>query len=201
MSKRIAKIFIRNLALVSIAIGLIAAQTGLNPVIHEPLTGSVLQGAVTINGSNDVPDFASYEVAFAYTGDTTGTWFQIDANSQSVRDGALAVWDTTTITDGDYSLRLRVFQTDGNYKDTIVLNLLVRNYTPIETPTVPVSETLVTLMPTATMTVTPFPTPTALPRNPAALTPEDVSISVAVGGLIAILLLSTLAIYLWLRRK
>jgi hypothetical protein len=201
MTMRVAKIFTRNLALVLIAIGLIAAQTGLNPVIQEPRAGSVLQGVVTINGSSDVPDFASSEVDFAYTGDTTGTWFPINSSSQPASSGTLAVWDTTTITDGDYSLRLRVFQTEGNFKDKIIMNLLVRNYTPIETPTAPASGTLIPPVPAATMTAMLFPTPTALPRNPAALTPRDVSISVAVGGLIAILLLSTLVIYLWLRRK
>jgi hypothetical protein len=201
MSTRIFKILLQNTALVLIAIGLIAAQTGLFPVIQEPHTGSILQGVVTINGSSNLSDFASYEVAFAYVGDTTGTWFQIHTSGQSVNKGELALWDTTTITDGDYSLRLRVFQTTGNFKDMIVSNLRVRNYTPIETPTLAGVSTAAAFTPVATITVTPYPAATALPRNPAALTPMDVSISVGVGGLIAILFLSILGIYLWQRRK
>jgi len=145
--------------------------------------------------------FLFSEVAFAYAGDTTGTWFLIAALNNQVTEGTLATWDTTTITDGNYILRLRVYLDDGSFHDVTVRNLRVRNYTPVETPTPAPTSIRPTLVPTITLTPTPFPTPTLLPTNPAILTPANVSMSVGYGGLAAIILLIVLGSYLWLRRK
>jgi hypothetical protein len=49
--------------------------------------------------------------------------------------------------------------------------------------------------------MTPFPTPTALARNPATLVPMDISSSILYGGLAAILMFIIIGLYLWLRRK
>ncbi len=172
-----------------------------DPVIVAPRPGDVLQGVVTIAGSSDVTGFVSAEVSFTYADDPTGTWFLIALNSQPVFNDKLAAWDTTVITDGDYVLRLRVYLTDGSSREALVSGLRVRNYTPVETPTpmalAPEAPPLSTITPTAT----PFPTPTALPRNPAALAPTDVSASILYGGMAAILTFVIVGIYLWLRRK
>ena len=169
--------------------------------IVGPRPGDVLQGVVTIAGSSDVTGFVSAEVSFTYADDPTGTWFLIALNSQQVFNDRLATWDTTVITDGDYVLRLRVYLTDGSSREALVSGLRVRNYTPVETPTpmalAPEAPPLSTITPTAT----PFPTPTALPRNSATLTPTDVSASILFGGMAAILTFVIVGIYLWLRRK
>jgi hypothetical protein len=171
------------------------------PVVGFPRQDDVLQGVITISGSTDVTDFKSAEVAFTYSGDTTGTWFEIATSSQPVYLDTLATWDTTTITDGDYILRVRVYLKNGSFLDAIVQNLRVRNYTPIETPT-PVPTTV---QPTATMTstitATPFPSPTSLPNNLAVLTPRDVLTSIGYGGLGAVFFLLVLGAYLGLRRR
>ncbi|MGB8212170.1 MAG: hypothetical protein WCE68_01300 [Anaerolineales bacterium] len=195
MRKLLFLIFI----LAAVVVRPVAAQAG--PVFMSLHPGQVLQGVVAIQGSSDVPGFLSAEVAFAYAGDTTGTWFLIVASNQPVASNTLATWDTTTITDGDYNLRLRVYLTDGSHLDTIVQNLRVRNYTPVETPTPAPTPLQATPLPTITLTATQFPTPTSLPPNPAVLTPADVSISLAYGGLGAMLFLAILGIYGWLRRK
>jgi hypothetical protein len=175
-------------------------QTG-DPVIAVPRPGDVLQGVVTIAGSSDVTGFASAEVAFGYADDPTGTWFLIATSSQPVSNDTLVAWDTTVITDGDYVLRLRVYLTDGSFRETLVSGLRVRNYTPVETPTPTIPAPEATPLPTITPTATPFPTPTALPRNPATLAPMDVSASILYGGLAAILIFVIIGIYLWLQRK
>ncbi len=176
------------------------AQFG-DPAIVAPRPGDVLQGVVTITGSSDVTGFASAEVAFTYADDPTGTWFLVAANSQPVFNDTLATWDTTIITDGDYILRLRVTLTDGSSRESLVSGLRVRNYTLVETPTptalAPEAPSLSTITPTATS----FPTPTALPRNPAALAPTDVSASILYGGLAAILTFVIVGIVLWLRKS
>jgi hypothetical protein len=109
------------------------AQVG--PVITSPRQGEALQGILSIQGSSDVAGFALQDVSFAYASDRTGTWFQIASSDKPVKQDVIATWDTTTITDGDYVLRLRVYLQDGSSLDFTVPNLRVRNYTPIETST------------------------------------------------------------------
>jgi len=197
---RMVKIFLIVLLLASLIPGPVAAQAGLNPVILQPHNGDVLQGSVAITGSSDIAGFASLEIDFAYADDSTGTWFLLASLNQPVQSGTLAQWDTTGITDGNYNLRLRVSLTDGSFRDATVQGLQVRNYTPAELPTslAPASQPATALQ--ATPTETPFPTPTALPRNPAALTPVDVSASMIAGGLVAVLLILLLGIYLRAKR-
>jgi hypothetical protein len=196
---RIGIIFFLIPFLAAVAIRSVAAQVGRG--IDSPQQGEVLQGVVTIRGSSNGTGFLSSEIDFAYAGDTTGTWFLIATSTQPVDSDILATWDTTTITDGNYNLRLRVYLTDGSHLDATVPDLRVRNYTPVETPTPAPTALQPTPVPTTTLTPTPFPSPTALPPNPAVMTPADVSTSLAYGGLGAVLLLVLLGIYLWLRRK
>ena len=171
------------------------------PAILSPQPGEVLQGMVTIRGSSNETGFLSSEVDFAYSGDTTGTWFLVGTDNQPVDSDTLATWDTTTITDGNYNLRLRVYLSDGTHLDAIVPNLRVRNYTPVETPTSAPTALQPTLTPTETLTPTPFPTPTPLKANPAVLNSVDISTSLAYGGLAAFILLIIVGIYFWLRRR
>ena len=186
------------------------AQTSV--AITSPIPSQTATGMVTITGTSATDGFVSAEVSFSYVGDTSGTWFLIAA-VQPVTDGFLATWDTTSITDGDYTLRLRVTLADGTYLDTLVPDLHVRNYIPTDTPiptaTLPPTATpilptpTITPSPTATFTPTstPLPTPTLLPENPAILPSVDIFSSIIYGGLSATLLFSLLALYLRLRRN
>jgi hypothetical protein len=196
---RIGKLLLLIPFLAALAARSVAAQG--QPVILSPAQGEVLQGTVTLRGSSAETGFQSSEVDFAYAGDTTSTWFLVALASQPVDSNTLATWDTTTITDGNYNLRLRVYLNDGTHLDAIVPNLRVRNYTPVETPTPAPTAILPTLTPTDTLTPTPFPTPTALPVNPAVLTQADISTSLVYGGLGAVILIIILGIYFWLRRN
>jgi len=160
----------------------VAAQYVTLPSISAPADGQYLQGQVTIKGTTQIPDFSSAEVAFAYASDPTGTWFTIQTASLPVTEDTLAVWDTSLITDGDYTLRLRVSLVDGSSRDATV-TVHVRNYTPVPTPTAAVTATqppvldiptaiIIASTETATVTVAPpASTPSALPPNPAGVTP------------------------------
>jgi hypothetical protein len=172
-----------------------------DPTIDSPRPGDVLQGVVAVTGSSDVEGFLSAETSFSYSDDPTGTWFLISTNSQPVFNNRLVTWDTTVITDGNYVMRLKVNLTNGTSREYIVPQLRVRNYTPVETPTpLPIAPEA-TPLPTIMSTMTPFPTPTALARNPATLAPMDVSASILYGGLAAISMFIIIGGYLWLRRK
>ena len=72
-------------------------------------------------------------MAFGYQDDPTATWFLIEQSAEPVKKGLIASWDTSTITDGEYQLRVRVILADGKVAEAIVPNLRVRNYTPVET--------------------------------------------------------------------
>jgi hypothetical protein len=199
MMTRIGRSFLLTFLLAVVAVRSVDAQ-GL-PSILSPREGEVLQGVVTIRGSSNYAGFLSSEVDFDYAGDTTGTWFLIATANQSVNSNTLANWDTTTITDGNYNLRLRVYLNDGTHLDVMIPNLRVRNYTPVETPTPAPTAIQPTLTPTDTLIPTPFPTPTALPANPAVLTSKEISTSLAFGSLGAVIFIFVFSIYLWLRRK
>jgi hypothetical protein len=198
---RYIKVIILVAVLLAAAVHPAAAQIGLDPVVTAPRSGEVIRGVVAVTGTTDVPGFVSAEVSFAYESDPTGTWFLIAASTQPVSEATLATWDTTTITDETYRLRLRVSMSDGTVREAIVTGLRVRNYTPVETPTLPANAPAPTPLPSATSTATRFPTPTVLPHNPAALTPTDVTHSLLYGGLAAVVIFIVFGLYSLLRRK
>jgi hypothetical protein len=187
-------------------------------VITYPLPGQALQGDILITGTTQVEGFAAYEISFGYTQDPTGTWFQLQYATQPVDNGLLGHWDTSTITDDDYALRLVLYLIDGSQMTLIIPGLRVRNYSPIETDTptpLPPSATPLPgtpLPPSTTPTSTPIPsgtpvppTPTPLPTNPAIVSQADVlttiGTGVGIGAGILLLFGAFLGIRQWLRNR
>src|SRR6266498_221389 len=115
---------------------LLAAQNSTAVAITSPAPNDILRGQVNIIGSTNDPSFVSAQLDFAYASDSTGTWFPLQALSQSVFDSPLYTWDTTTITDGDYILRLRVFVTDGTSQE-VTVPVTLQNDTLPTTPAIP----------------------------------------------------------------
>ncbi len=193
---------------------LIAAQTTPPIAITAPTSGAILHGLVTITGTTQVDNFASAQLDFGYASDSTGTWFTLQTFSQPVQDSTLVTWDTTTITDGDYILRLRVTLGDSTSQEATV-PIRIQNDTPIVTPTI------TSLPPTATpedifgaQLPTPFllaasptptdvprPTPTALPTNPVSLNQNEIYSSLGRGALVIIGLFIFSGLLLRLRRS
>ena len=176
-------------------------QVTEHPQVASPNPGDVLMGKVNIKGSTDVLDFQSAEVSFRYENDPGETWYLIQQGSDPVKDGILAVWDTTTIADGIYRLRVSVILSDNRTVEVIIPNLRVRNYSPVETATPGLPENL-TVQPTEskpTSTVAAYPTPTNLPDNPAQVTSMRLVFSLIQGTAFAVTLFVLLGIYLVLR--
>jgi hypothetical protein len=173
-------------------------------VISSPQDGQALQGVVAVTGSVAAANFQFAEIAFAYHDNPTQTWFQILSSSEVITSTTLAQWDTTTITDGVYDLRLSVTLQDGSKEIFTVNSLRVRNYTPIETVTpTPVTPTATpepgdtpvpSATPTATQTSIP-PTPTDLPANPAEVSPQDMALTFGKGALAVLGLFVLLGMY------
>jgi hypothetical protein len=182
---------------------LVAAQwrQGATPIaITSPAPEEILRGQVTITGKVDVPSFVSARLDFSYASNPTDTWFTIQTFSQPLADSTLATWDTTSITDGDYILRLRVNFEDGTFQDVTVPIKIGNDFVPTPTPeptSTPEADSV--LIPTPfllaaspTPTDVPRPTPTALPSNPVSLGQNQVYASLGRGALV-ILGLFTLA--------
>jgi hypothetical protein len=113
-----------------------------------------------------------------------------DAHNNQQPLGLLGTWDSRSVPDGAYVLRVRVVRQDGNYIDSDARRVIVANSRPAETPTPaesptpppelpptdsPVAEQPVVEQPTVIVEIpTIAPTPTLEPGDAAALaTPSD----------------------------
>ena len=204
---------ILTLQVLLVPVSWVAAQTGnaAGVEITAPIPGTPLLGTVPIEGSTLIEGFISWEITFSYANDSTGTWFLIAEGDEQIASGELTQWDTTTITDGDYNLRLTVYLQGGRREHALLNNLRVRNYSPIETitPTPTLTSTPFTetprpsLTPTSTIqpTETPIPnTPTPLPTNPATITQTNINNSLIRGAAGALAAFVTVGLYLSIKR-
>jgi hypothetical protein len=189
---------------------LTAAQDEPPITITSPVANDVLRGEVTIIGTTDASNFLSAQLDFTYASNPTSTWFTIQTFSQPVRDSTLTTWNTTSITDGDYILRLRVNYLD-NTSQEITVPIQIGNDIPPATPTVVVTSTLESvsvLIPTPfllaaspTPTSLPRPTPTALPTNPASVGQTAIYASLGRGALVIFGLFALSGLIIRLRRS
>ena len=189
---------------------LIAAQDEPPITITSPLAGDVLRGEVTITGTTDIPNFSSAQLDFAYASNPTNTWFAIQTLSQPVTDSALTTWNTTSISDGDYILRLRVNLSDNTLQEITVPIQIGNDLVPV-TPTVVPTATLnavevqiptpFLLAASPTPTTPPRPTPTALPTNPASLGQTAIFASLGRGVLVILGLFALSGLILRFRRS
>lgn len=127
--------------------------------VTSPRPNAVLRGSVSVQGTANHPDFWKYEVHFAPgMNPPDNAWAVLLVREEPVINGQLAVWDTNTVPDGTYSLRLRVVRNDGNWEDLVIRPVSVQNQEPIPTETPEGT-------PTPLATLTPLPTqPPATPQ-------------------------------------
>ena len=154
------------------------AQQDARPVIAQPAQDSAVRGVAQIVGTATHPQFQRYELYYApWPVPSDQSWIFIgDAHFNQQQLGLLGTWDSRSVSDGTYALRVRVVKVDGNYLDSDPRRVLVVNTRPIESPTpvatetpepLPIEEpptpTVVVVAPTSQVTATPEsqPTPTA----------------------------------------
>ena len=142
-----------------------AAPPQQGAVITSPQDRDVVRGLLVIKGTATNPNFWKYEIHYAPEPNPTDQWMLVgDVHEAHVTDGRLETWDTSLVSDGTYSLRLRVVRVDGNYDEYYVRQISVINAQPTETPTT-------TPTPEATRTPLP-PTPTVIIEQPPTATPR-----------------------------
>jgi hypothetical protein len=174
--------------------------------ILTPQKGSVLQGNIDIIGTATGIGFQYAEVSFRYQDSDAGDWFLIAQVAEIKVDDLLTNWDTSLIVDGDYQLRIQAYYEDGHQVESVIDDLRIRNYSPIETQiaTPPSSSNLQnTNIP---ITITPSSSPTAqyatpLPPNEMVIEAGDLSQYAMRGAVIGILVLIVFGLWLVLRRR
>ena len=121
-----------------------------------PRDGDYVLDVVDVRGSARLDDFDHYEVQYGI-GDSPIGWGVINWQPVAVENGLLHQWDTRTLLNGMYSLRVVVFDRHGNSAMSPAIRVIVDNPEPTATPT-PTRTTTAT--PTPTWTLTPTPTRT-----------------------------------------
>lgn len=144
--------------------------------ITSPREGSVLSGQVSVIGTATHPQFASYGVLYATGATVTGdTGWRMDAPiawnvTTMVVNGALGVWDTTLVPNGQYVLALVVYEAGSETPNVrFVNNLTVNNVEP--TPTEEPTATPTPAGPEGQPTETPQPGQDAAPVAPTIQQP------------------------------
>jgi hypothetical protein len=179
-------------------VGLIAQVTLAQPqgLITSPRDRAAVRGLVPIEGIATHAQFWKYELHFGPEPNPGDQWTPITGSPFSVPvvQGRLALWDTTIIPDGIYSLRLRLVRTDGNYEDYFVRGILVSNTQPTEVPTpkAPPTRAAPTNTPAPTPTIvigvptvsspTPKPSDTPLPTVQPTATEQPVKLPLGISG-------------------
>ena len=74
----------------------------------------MLEGAVEIRGTANIDNFDYYK--FEFRPEEATDWSFVQSFEEPVVDDSLGIWDTSTLSAGDYWFRLQVVQIDGNYK-------------------------------------------------------------------------------------
>ncbi len=80
-------------------------------MLTSPEPGQEVSGTVTLIGTVDVENFGFYKYEVAPQG--SETWTTISAGREIKRNSDIGLWDTSTLTPGDYQLRLEVTDNQG----------------------------------------------------------------------------------------
>lgn len=96
-------------------------------MIDSPQPGGdhPLDGTISITGTADVPNFGFYKYEVAPMG--SQNWATIAASRNPVKNGELGKWNTASVTNGDYFLRLVITDNVGASLDPCVIAVRVLN--------------------------------------------------------------------------
>lgn len=159
-------------------------------VVSSPVDGAVIRGVVPITGIVSLAGVQSAELAFADQTDSSGTWILIAQIALPAQSADLTQWDTTTVPDGEYQLRLRALMLDGTVQERVISRLRVNNLllpepTAVQPTATPEPPPALTETPPAGFAITQRAQP-VLPTNPAAVESEDLQRSARSGVLLVV---------------
>jgi len=174
--------------------------------ILSPQKDEVLQGNIDIIGTATGIGFQYAEVSFRFHNSESGTWFLISQIGEPKIDELLTNWDTSTIVDGDYELKIQAYYEDGHTIESILGNLRIRNYSAIETvtPTKIQSQMIESTKIPSEITESLsskklYATP--MPNNELEIELQEIMVYAMRGAVIGVLLLIVIGIWLIIRRR
>jgi hypothetical protein len=94
-------------------------------MITSPEPGDVISGTVDITGTASVPNFGFYKYEVALLG--SQKWATISAGREPKLNTTLGPWNTTSLTNGEYFLRLVVTDNIGMALEPCVIAVRVAN--------------------------------------------------------------------------
>lgn len=94
-------------------------------IITAPKPGDEVKGKVELIGTADIQNFGFYKYEVTPIG--IESWATISAGRTAVRNGSLGDWDTTTLANGDYFLRLVVTDNVGTSLEPCVIAIRILN--------------------------------------------------------------------------
>jgi PKD repeat protein len=107
--------------------------------VIAPQAGNQVSGTVLVSGSAIYPNLQSFAIEVGQDPNPTNIWILINEQTFPVFNGTLATWNTTSIPDGIYQLRLEVLLRDGTRLTTISNGIRVSNTQPTPIPPQPVT--------------------------------------------------------------
>lgn len=125
-----------------------------NIALTSPQEGETIEPQVVVFGSADAPNFDHYRVEFGVSHDPIGWGVVQGDTSQPILNGVLGQVDLSAYGEGPMTIRLIVYDQEGQSAEVRVHVNLVQ---PTATPT-----------PTASVTPTPSATPTATQASPTS---------------------------------
>ena len=89
----------------------------------SPLNGDRISGSITVQGTADIPNFGFYTLQIAHPGDVI--WLPIQVGQKPVKNDVLGTWDTSSLTPGEYMLKLVVTDNVGNVLTPCAIQVMV----------------------------------------------------------------------------
>jgi hypothetical protein len=92
-------------------------------MLTSPKDGEEISGGVILTGTVDIPNFGFYKYEVARPGETI--WLTIQAGREVKREQTLGEWDTRSLAQGDYMLRLVATDNQGEPLATCMIRVRV----------------------------------------------------------------------------
>jgi len=92
--------------------------------ITQPGDGATVVGLVQISGSAATDDFDYYK--FEFQDPASGEWVFVSRFDSQVSQGVLGTWNSDTVPPGEYSFRLVVVDSIGNFPEPCTVRLRVQ---------------------------------------------------------------------------
>jgi 1A family penicillin-binding protein len=144
-------------------------STNIVSKIIQPLDGSTVRGATTVEGAAVAANFSHFQIEFGQGTDPQSFVLIQEPTNRLIEQGVLGTFDTTRVENGPYTLRLLVFDQTGGVIESRVRVL-------VDNPIIPPTPTPTEIPVTPTATPTPHLTPTTAPVETPTSTPTDLPV-------------------------